>query len=115
MTTRTIHGVKFVKASNAEAQESGAFTLWLTEDDRFELRGDSLREYGEERDGIEWGVWDRRERKSEGDWAAGGRGNGVENMKEGARLVASIMAEEHAAMMVKMTALSELAKAAEAR
>lgn len=108
---RTIHGVKFIKASSEEARASGAFTMWTTEDERFELRGDDIIEYGAERHGIEWGVWDRYARKCEGDWAADGLGNGVDTMKDGARLVADILAKEHAARMVKMTALSELAKA----
>lgn len=107
MTTRTLSGVKFVKATQAEAEQSGATTLWLTEDNRFELRGDNIIEYGADRNEIEWGVWDRQERGGEGDWADGGRGNGVENMAAGAALIAKVIAEEIAERRAQAAATPE--------
>lgn len=94
MTTRTISGIKFIKADADATRAAGALSLWLTEDSRFELRGDDLLEMTDgERGGIEWGVWDR-EAGREGDWADGGRGNGVDSMADGAALIASVLADE---------------------
>jgi hypothetical protein len=56
MTTRTLFGVKFIKQNDEITRQAGAATLWLTEDGRFELRGDDTIEFGEERSQIEWGV-----------------------------------------------------------
>lgn len=93
-TTRTLFGVKLVKQSKEIARQSGASSLWLTEDGRFELRGDDTIEFGADRSEIEWGVWDRNERGGEGDWADGGRGNGVQSFNEGAKMIARVLADE---------------------
>lgn len=96
MTTRTLFGVKLVKQDAKTTREAGALSLWLTEDGRFELRGDDLLDMtAGERGGMEWGVWDRQAGR-EGDWADGGCGNGVDSMNEGAKLIRDVLAEEAA-------------------
>ena len=94
MTTRTLFGVKLIKQDKETTRAAGALSLWLTEDGRFEVRGDDLRDMtAGERGGIEWGVWDRQA-GVDGDWADGGRGNGVDSMNEGAKLIAAVLDEE---------------------
>lgn len=95
--TRTIAGVQLFKQSDKVAREAGAESLWLTADFRFELRGDNTVEFGADRSEIEWGVWDRNDRGGEGDWADGGRGNGVESFRAGAEMIARVLADEEAA------------------
>lgn len=94
MTTRTLFGVKLIKQDKETARSAGALSLWLTEDERFELRGDDLLDMtAGERGGMEWGVWDRQA-GYDGDWADGGRGNGVDSMNEGAKLIRDVLADE---------------------
>jgi hypothetical protein len=107
MTTRTIAGVTFVKAGPIETKEAGALSLWLTTDNRFELRGDDLLDMtAGERGGMEWGVWDRQAGR-EGDWADGGRGNGVDSMADGAALIAEVIAAEIAERRAQAAATPE--------
>lgn len=85
-TTRTIHGVKIVKASAEDTRSMGAASVWMTQDGRFEIRADICCERPSE---IEWGVWDRQ-RGHDGDWAFDGAANGVcpNTMREAVRMIA---------------------------
>lgn len=92
LTTRTFHNVTLQKGTDFDAREAGAAKVWFTTDGRFEVRADANCERPSE---LEWGVWDRQAGR-DGDWADGGRGNGVcpNTLEACCELIASVLADE---------------------
>ena len=92
MTTRTVNNVTLVKAGPIETSEAGAESLWLAFSNRFEVRADANCERPSE---LEWGVWDRQAGR-DGDWADGGRGNGVSpnTLDAATKLINDVIAAE---------------------
>ena len=92
LTTRTFHNVTLQKGTDFDAREAGAAKVWFTADGRFEVRADANCERPSE---LEWGVWDRQAGR-EGDWADGGRGNGVcpNTLEACCKVIADVLADE---------------------
>lgn len=105
MTTRTINGITLIKAGTVETREAGAESLWLAVNDRFEVRADANVERPSE---LEWGVWDRQA-GVDGDWADGGRGNGVSpnTLDAATKLIAEVLADEVAEVKAQAAATPE--------
>jgi hypothetical protein len=89
ITTRTFGNITLTKGSDFDAREAGAAKVWFTNDGRFEVRADANCERPSE---LEWGVWDTKI----GDWADGGRGNGVcpNTLAACCEVIASVLADE---------------------